>query len=456
MASRGRSNGTGQCAGPSLPFRHGPVTKESRAREGTELLRRIETVETDGAYSRAQEDRIESKWLGEGEFTALLQIRREFVTAIGIFYPQHRKGDAPTIHSTHEVQMRSAVKLAGLLGILGSFAGAEIAVAQGSPPPTPSVTVGGVVYAQYLYQLKDTANHVNNFDITRSYINVIGKFPTGLLTRVTADIYRNTDGSLAYRLKYAYAGYTPEGSALTFKLGQIHTPWLDWEEALWDYRMQGQMALERAGYISSSDFGLGVDGNWAKDKVNMQVGIYNGENYNKAPGDKRKDAMGRVSVRVLDTDDGSRVGGLRLTGYSQLGKPTGGGLRDRFAGMASYRSKQLTLAGEYARTKDRLDTSADPAVPPTGITVDGQVLSFFGVFKVPQSKAAIIGRVDLTDPNTDVDGNRQTRYIAGVSYQLTPALRLLADVDNLGFQGDPTPAQYATKTQGLFQAQYVF
>jgi len=356
-----------------------------------------------------------------------------------------------------EVLMRSAVKLAGLLGILGPLVGVGNAAAQGSPPPTPTVTVGGVVYAQYLYQFKDTANHVNNFDVTRAYVNVIGKFPSGLGTRVTADVYRNTDGSLAYRLKYAYAAFTPLNSALTFKLGQIHTPWLDWEEALWDYRMQGQMALERGGYMSSSDFGLGVDGNWKKDLVNAQFGIYNGENYNKAPGDQRKDAMGRVSARLLATDDGSRVGGLRLTGYGQVGKPTGGGIRDRFVGMLSYRSKLLTLAGEFARTKDRQDAPAPPATP-TPTTIDGRVLSFFGVLKVPQSKVALIGRVDITYPNTDVSNDRQTRFIAGASYQLTPAFRLLADVDNLAFQGNApiSPAVYATKTQGYFQAQFVF
>src|SRR5437867_7131364 len=32
---------------------------------------------------------------------------------------------------------------------------------------------------------------------------------------------------------------------ISYRIGIIHTPWLDWEEALWDYRMQGQMALER-------------------------------------------------------------------------------------------------------------------------------------------------------------------------------------------------------------------
>ena len=85
----------------------------------------------------------------------------------------------------------------------------------------PTVTVGGVGYAGYYYNLKDTASHSNNFDVTRAYVNVIGKFAYGVGTRVTADIYRNPDGSLAYRLKYAFATWTPEKSALTFKLRAI-------------------------------------------------------------------------------------------------------------------------------------------------------------------------------------------------------------------------------------------
>src|SRR5438093_13045849 len=108
---------------------------------------------------------------------------------------------------------------------------ADVAAAAGAAPlaaqgtPRPQVTVGCVVYTQYLYQLKDSVNHFNNFDITRAYVNVLGKFSGGVGTRVTADIYRNADGSLGYRLKYAFATYTPQGSPLTFKIGQIHPPW---------------------------------------------------------------------------------------------------------------------------------------------------------------------------------------------------------------------------------------
>jgi hypothetical protein len=329
---------------------------------------------------------------------------------------------------------------------------------------TPTITVGGVGYAQYVYQLHQdsvTGSHLNGFDITRAYINVVGKFPLGVSARITPDVYRNADGSLAYRLKYAYAAWTPENSPLTFKLGQIHTPWLDWEEALWDYRMQGTMALERfagpnGGYMSSSDFGAGIDGKFAYDRVNFQIGAYNGETYKAGEGDNHKDAMGRLSVRVLDTDDNSRVGGLRVTGYGQVGAPTGGGKRNRYVGMLSYRSKMLTLAGEYARVEDRLDRRPPATGTPVGLT-KGDIWSAFGVFNIPQTRAAIIGRVDFQKPNKDLPNNKQTRFIAGVSYQVNPNLRVLADVDNLALEsGVYTNAIESTRTQGLFQMQFVF
>jgi len=331
--------------------------------------------------------------------------------------------------------------------------------AQAQAPSPPQVSVGGLVYTQFVYQLKDSLNHVNNFDVTRAYVNVIGRFSGGLYARVTADIYRNTaapsNGSLSYRLKYAYAAYTPAHSALTYKVGQIHTPWLDWEEALWDYRVQGSMPLERGfmnaagaqvGYVSSSDFGVGVDGKWGPDKANLQVVVVNGENYNTSPGDKGKDAQARLSYRLKDTDDSSRVGGLRLTGYAQYGKANGGAQRNRFVGMVSYRTKQITLAAEAAATQDW---------PVAAAQVNGHVYSAFGVYKFTHSKAALLARVDLYDPQAGLD-DQQTRFIGGASYQLTPNWRLLVDVDNLSITGTPTPAQEAVRSQFYFQTQINF
>ena len=278
-----------------------------------------------------------------------------------------------------------------------------------------------------------------------------GKFVEGVAVRVTPDIYRVADGSLSYRLKYAFATWTPEKSALTFKFGQMHTPWLDWEEHLWDYRMQGQQAMERAGYMSSSDFGAGVDGNWGFDKVNMQIGVYNGENYNRTPGDKGKDLMGRVSVRVLATDEGGRDGGLRLTGYGQIGRPNGGGTRDRFIGMVVVPLEDAHVgcaAGGHQGHGPRPAPGCDQEGP-------GH-----------QHLRRAAHSPDVQDPDHRSIRLHRSQYLRQqrsdqpnhrVSYQLSGNLRVLGDIDHLSYQGGvTTPANEAVRSQALFQMQFTF
>jgi hypothetical protein len=319
--------------------------------------------------------------------------------------------------------------------------------AQNAAAPSP-VSVGVVIYSQFGAQL-DSMSPANNFDVTRSYLNAVGRFSGGFMVRVTGDVYHDADatakGSLLYRLKYAYAAWTPAGSSLTYRFGLTQTPWLDWEEALWDYRMQGTMPMERNGYVSSADFGAAVDGNISHEQVDFQVGVFNGENYNTTPGDQHKDLMGRASVRLLATDDGSRAGGLRVTGYAQLGAPTSGGTRNRFVGMVSYKSKMLTLAGEYI-------SATDTVTSPAKAKVTGSVMSGYGVVHLPSSPIAVIGRVDVWDPNTSASNDKQTRIIAGLSYQLSPNVRLLADLDRLSFEA----SGHKSVTQALFQTQFTF
>lgn len=335
----------------------------------------------------------------------------------------------------------------GLTAALLLIGGSSTLAAQAAQ--TPTVTVTGVGYLNYSYQLKVDSSftppaHGNNFDVARSYVNVLGKFADGISTRVTIDVdgRRAATNQQTFRLKYAYVAWQPGSSPITFKLGAIQTPLIDWEETLWDYRMQGVMPLERAGYITSSDFGISADGMWKYDQVNAQVGIYNGEGYSNAPGDNRKDISGRLSVRLARSNLPGKVGGLRLTGYANLGISNGGGTRNRFLGILSYKAKAVTLAAEYGMMED--STSA------TTPNTKGSLMAAYAVFNVPNSKAAFIGRVDSFDPNTDSTAvtaasrlavNRQTRIIAGVSYAVSPNLRFLADADlNSVKGGSPTNA----------------
>src|SRR2546426_4567108 len=214
------------------------------------------------------------------------------------------------------VPIRQALGVA----VVAAAAGVGPLAAQQATPAAPQVTTGALVYGQYLYQLKDSlgAGHQNQFSIQRAYINVVGRFSDGVYARLTTDIApTGANANQTVRLKYAYAAWTPNGSDLTYKLGLLHTPWLDWEEALWDYRMQGTMAVDRNGYMTASDFGAGIDGKWNSDQVNGQLTLVNGEGYSHGWGDKRKDVQARVSVRLMNTDDNSQIG----RAHSELQSP---------------------------------------------------------------------------------------------------------------------------------------
>jgi hypothetical protein len=334
-----------------------------------------------------------------------------------------------TVHARLAFRALAAVALSALT--------ASTVLAQASAQQAPQASVTGVIYTQYQYSDAPIAAK-STFDMTRAYVNVLGRFSNGITTRLTTDILP-TGTNLAIRLKYAFAAWTPTGSSLTYKLGMIHTPWVDFEETMWDYRMQGTIAVDRNGYMTAADIGVGVDGHWNGERVNGQVTLVNGEGYAGGSGDFRKDLQARVSVRLQPTNDNSRVGGLRASGYVGIGKVTGSGAdRNRYLGMLSYRTNQYTLAGEFVSVKNA--------------AVTGSIISAFGVYHLaPPSKIAVVARVDVVDPNTNVANDGNTRIIGGASYQLSPNVRMLADIDRVKPQAGGTASN-----QFLIQAQFVF
>ncbi len=328
------------------------------------------------------------------------------------------------------------------VGLVAAAAAAPLA-AQTAPVP-PTLSFSGVGFAQWGAQV-DSLSPNNSFDVTRAYLNVLGKFGGGINTRVTTDLYSDADNAHTIRLKYAWFSWTPENSPLTYKFGLLTTPYIDYAEALWDYRMQGSIAVDRNKYMTSSDFGASIEGNIQHDLFNFQVDAVNGSGYGAKPGatDRHRAFQARASFRLLATDDGSRVGGLRVTGYGEVGAPLGGGTRDRYLGSVSFRSKEVLLAGEYLGATD--STAG-------GAKVKSTLFSVYGWVKIPQSPVAVIARVDVLNPNTSGTNNKRTDIIGGLSYQLSPNVRLLADMDRLSLQASGSKAV----TQALFQTQFTF
>jgi hypothetical protein len=359
--------------------------------------------------------------------------------------------------------MRHRVVRALVLAIAAG-PGGRIAAANAQ---TPSVTVSGVGYVNYGYSLLADSSlvppgHDNNFDVSRSYINVIGKFSGGVTTRITADEDgRNASGNqLSFRLKFAYVAWQPNGTGpLTFRMGLTQTPWVDFEETIWDYRMQGAIAVDRNKMVIPSDFGAAVDGSWHGDAINLQAGVYNGEGFNAALGGPAKDGEVRVSVRLATTDLPGRVGGLRLTAYVGVGEANGGGARRRYIGMISYKTKALALAAELVAGQDSTG----------GLTPhqNSQLITIFGVYNIPRSKVAVIGRLDSYDPATDTTSaalnsvnnlsvNRQVRAIAGISYAISPNLRVLLDTDLNALQNGGTNTFDRNRQMVYFATEFKF
>ena len=172
---------------------------------------------------------------------------------------------------------------------------AQVTVAAGYTPPddTPSVNVGGTIFADYTYVTEPTGTdsegnrvHPSAFNVTRAYINVTGQINHLIQFRITPDVVRvgqvdgkdvvGLTGTLTYRLKYAYgqlnfSDFTTKGS--WFRLGLQQTPYVDWEEGVYRYRFTGTILEDREGFLTSSDLGASVHWNIPENYGDFHVGV---------------------------------------------------------------------------------------------------------------------------------------------------------------------------------------
>jgi len=330
------------------------------------------------------------------------------------------------------------------------LAGAREVAAQGPR----DVRWSGLFIGAWSADLGPGAEANNRFDVTRAYLTLSGRLSERVTGRITTDAVREDGAELEVRLKYAFATYALPVEGLTARFGLTQTPFVEFEEAVWEHRMQGSVPADRFKFLSSADLGLAVDGVWgAGDQVQTTVGVYNGEGWAQGNPDAGKDLMARATVRLAGSNDPGSLGGLRLTGYGQVGRPTGGGTRQRGLGMLHWRSRRVTLSAQVLHTRDRVD----PAAGGPGPEVDARLVSGFAVVKVPQSTVVVIGRLESLDPDRATPGDRQTRWTGGIGVRLAPELRLLGSLELLRYQGGaPDAAAEAARKRVYVHAALTF
>jgi len=283
--------------------------------------------------------------------------------------------------------------------------------APAAEPDYPIVRVGVLSYVQYDYELRNR-DEFNAFDLTRGYLNINGQLARYVRFRVTPDVRRVTDSSLAgtlvFRIKYAFVELDNlTGARSWVRFGAHQTPWLDFEESINRYRVQGTVFSERESLIpGSSDFGVGLFTPVGK-YVDIQAGVYNGEGYAQTDTNKYKSAQGRLTLRPFagrGIANGFRLSGFYNAGWYAADRPRRLGIV-----MGSFEHTYLVATLQYLKA-----TENPSALTPRDIDRNGS--SSFIEVRQGMSGWAGIARVDLFDPDNALGDNSQRRVIAGGAY----------------------------------------
>jgi hypothetical protein len=363
------------------------------------------------------------------------------------------------------VRWLAAVVIAGAI-----MAGAGPATAGEEKSELPKgikdLQIGALWYLTY-QNGESGGSEYNRFTIKRGYINVKKKMAPWLDTRITPDVTQDATGDLKVRLKYVYAKFLFPTKGIMCKpwleFGQVHMPWLDFEQKLNYYRVQDKMFVERNGNFNSADFGatfgalLGgeIDKEYQKT-VNKRypgrygsfaAGIYNGGGYSAKEKNENKALEGRLTIRPVPDD----LPGLQFSYFGIYGE---GNVADtdemsapdwRFnLGQVSYEHRYVTLTGTYAAgTGNQKGTFADEE---TGEAFDHDGYSFFAEIKIPEKKSSIIARYDHYDPNKDNDDDENDRIILGYAYHLPMNSMVLVDVEHVSFADDSRDEDWRLQT----------
>lgn len=304
---------------------------------------------------------------------------------------------------------------------------------------------------------KEKGIEFNQFGLKRGYVNIKKKindtFSGRITTDITVDKEGDGEGDIEMRLKYLYLKtQLPDFAFFSkpyFEFGLVHTPWLDFEQNINLYRVQGSMFLDRNKITSSADFGVvfmtnfggemssdykkNVNKSYAGKYGSLAVGVFNGGGYHALEKNLNKAIESRISIRPFH----AVIPGLQLTYHNAFGK---GNIPESpkwnyNSGFLSFESYSFIFTGEYFAGVGSFDGEAlynqvtfDPS--------DLEGYSFFSEFKFWDNKFSLLGRFDNIEKDLPGEPLISKRYIAGIAYHFIKGSKVIIDYDILN-HNDP-------------------
>ena len=325
--------------------------------------------------------------------------------------------------------------------------GATGAAAQ-TPVATP-LKFSGVVYADWQNGGSKAQRAMNQFDLTRAYLNFVMPAGENVTVRVTTDVLHNASSGYNgwyARMKYAFmewSAWKDKGTnpaALKFRFGLTQTPEIDMMEHMWQ-RGITNTPIDFLGFVPSSDLGAVAIVTLPGKQGEIYGGVFNGNGYGSTETDRFKNVNVRLSWTPLATNgDAGYFKGLQISPYYQKGytasnaDPTGPGLQHDLWGIhVGVNDPRLIVAGEY----DSRTNGADAAGNPTVTTTTGAVYSAFTIFRplafVNNTKTnpwSVVLRADQYKPDNSADPY-QRFLIGGIGYDINSKVTVYADLQDI-------------------------
>lgn len=337
-------------------------------------------------------------------------------------------------------------------------------------PPASSQFSGLTIDMQWFlaYQNGKVSDQVKDeFLLKRGYVDIKKKINDTFSGKITTDITVDREGDgigdVEIRLKYLLLkmnlpdlGFMKK-SYLEF--GMIHLPWIDFEQAINDYRVQGTMFMERAGVMSSADFGVvymsqfgeNLDEEYQK-KVSssfpgkygsMAVSLSNGGGYHALEYNRNKAVQTRFSLRPFH----EFLPGLQIHHHSAWGKGNTVEAPDWHfnAGVVSYEADGLVLTTTGFLGTGKFDGSAfQPGFSNKSVNMNG--MSFFADVRVWDPGVNVFGRYDRVISEYNTGDKLSERWIGGVAFYITERSKVVFDYDfyNRHTVGKPNDTLFET------------
>ncbi len=318
------------------------------------------------------------------------------------------------------------------------------------------IRLSGVCFISYYDQKKDIDDsntlHTNAFTLRRGYITLKKDLTKNLSVRYTQDITVDKEGkdagNVETRIKYLYlkVKLNPNISWLTgtyMEIGAVHRPWIDYEQRINNYRVQGLMASDRNRIFISADMGITLAGNIGGKMdsgflkthgKSMQgkycsyaVGVYDGGGYSGLERNNNKIFASRLTFRPL----AKYAPELQVSGIVNLGK----GNREeepefsQYMGMLAWTGRQLTLTAQAGQGRgDSRGLYVDKDDPSKALNNYGY--SFFGEYKIKNSNWAVWGRYDSFTIERENTDDETERLMGGISYRINKSVRTSFDVEH--------------------------